>query len=273
MAAMNTPKPARLHCSLLTTPADLTTAHRLQLIVEAGFDGVQTHPPESRDLARFRTAVDASGLEVSGCGHLAENAPAEPLFARAAAAGMVSLNAQVDGYWRDDAWQDDRVEELLVLSRDYGLPFYLETHRHRMTQDLQRTVSLVRRHPELLLCGDFSHWVVMGELRAPWPPEWRTALHALARRCGEIHLRLNDGQSVQSPLAMISAGQREEFWSLWQTAAAANPDLCATTELLPADIGYDQVDLDGRPISDIWKDSVDLLAEARLRLAGTGWER
>lgn len=251
---------ARVHCSLLTLPAELTLSERLTRIAAAGFDGVQTTPPSAAELPRFAAAVEESGLAASGCTYLPQHAPAEPVFERAAAVGMVSLNAQVDGYWRDDSWQDDRVSELLALSDRYGLPFHLETHRHRLTQDPRRTLALLDRHPDLLLCGDFSHYTVMAELRAPWPAEWAQALDRLARRCGEVHLRLNNGQSVQDPLPTIDPAQRAQFQALWRTAQDSAPDLLLTTELLPAGIGYDRTDLDGTPIGDIWTDSLDLLA-------------
>ncbi|MEU9671697.1 hypothetical protein AB0E25_40540 [Streptomyces bobili] len=249
---------ARIHCSLLTLPAGLPLPERLARIARAGFDGVQTNPPAPADLPRFAAALAQSGLAASGCFHLPESAPAEPFFERAAAAGMVSLNAQVDGYWRDDAWQDARVHELITLSEQFSLPFFLETHRHRLTQDPRRTLALLDRHPDLLLCGDFSHYTVMSELRAPWPAEWSAALHRLALRCGELHLRLNNGQSVQDPLPAVDRTQRREFEELWRTALDATEDLLLTTELLPAGIEYDRTDLAGTPIGSIWADSLDL---------------
>ncbi|WP_034263594.1 sugar phosphate isomerase/epimerase family protein [Actinospica robiniae] len=251
-----------VHCSVLTLPAEEQLPARLQLIADAGFDGVQTVPPDADGRAVFIEALAETGLEASGCCHLAEDQLAEPMFERAVAAGMTSLNAQVNGYWRDDDWQDARVTELLDLSARYELPFFLETHRHRLTQDIRRTIALIERHPALALCGDFSHYTVMSELRAPWPDEWREALHGLARRCGEVHARLNDGQRVQDPLPLVGAAQREEFFELWRTARAAwpGPNFLVTTELLPSSIGYDTTDLDGRPIGDIWADSRSLLA-------------
>ena len=252
-----------VHCSVLTLSAveDRVPA-RLRLIADAGFDGVQAVPPDAGTRAAFVEALAESGLEASGCCHLAEDQPAEPVFERAVAAGMTSLNAQVDGYWRDDDWQDARVAELLDLSARYELPFFLETHRHRLTQDIRRTIALTERHPTLVLCGDFSHYTVMSELRAPWPDEWREALRGLARRCGEIHARLNDGQRVQDPLPLVGEAQRDEFFELWRAARAAwaGPNFLVTTELLPTSIGYDTTDLHGQPTGDIWADSRSLLA-------------
>ena len=259
----------RVHCSLLTLPAGMPISDRLARIARAGFDGVQTTPPEPAQLAGFAAALDDSGLAASGCAHVPDDGSAEPIFERAAAAGMVSLNAQVDGYWRDDSWQDTRIRHLLALSEQYDLPFFLETHRHRLTQDLRHTLALIDRHPDLLLCGDFSHYTVMAELRAPWPPEWAAGLRHLARRCHEVHLRLNNGQNIQDPVPAVGPAQRAEFEALWSAARDSSPDVLFTTELLPADLGYDHIDLEGAPIGDIWADSLTLLArtaDPRFRL-------
>ncbi|QMU71687.1 sugar phosphate isomerase/epimerase [Streptacidiphilus sp. P02-A3a] len=264
--------PLTVHCSLLSTiglPRDTTPAACLRRIADAGFDGVQTNPPaDAPARRRLGELLDDLGLDASACGGLDEDEDPEPLFERAADAGMISLNAQVNGYWRDDDWQDARVTRLLELSDQYELPFFLETHRHRMTQDIRRTLALVERHPGLVLCGDFSHYTVMSELRAPWPDEWRTALHALAGRCGEVHARVNDGQRVQDPLPLVGDSQRDEFFDLWGTARRTwrGSPFLVTTELLPKQIGYDSTDLLGRPIGDIWQDSRRLLTEVRSRL-------
>ncbi|MCX5214531.1 hypothetical protein OG689_35625 [Kitasatospora sp. NBC_00240] len=259
-----------VHCSLLSTELATPLDVGLRRIAEAGFDGVQTEPPRAADLARFTGLVGEAALAVSGCCGITETQAAEPLFERAAAVGMISLNAQVDGYWRDDDWQDARIRELLDLSEQYRVPFFLETHRHRLTQDVRRTLALVGRHPTLALCGDFSHYTVMSELRAPWPDEWREALRSLAVRCGEIQARLNDGQRVQDPVELVPPAQQDEFFDLWRTARTQwhGPRFLATTELLPRSFGYDTTDLRGRPVGDIWQDSRQLLAELRRRLAG-----
>jgi sugar phosphate isomerase/epimerase len=253
----------RIHCSILTLPDDLGTAAKLRMIAEAGFDGVQASPPSPAARASFADAVGAAGLEASACGYLAEEHPAEPLFEATVQAGMTSLNLQVAGYWRDDAWHDARVRELITLSETYHLPFFLETHRHRMTQDPRRTLSLLNRHPDLQLCGDFSHYTSAGELAGPWPGEWRDMLHTLAARCGEVHIRLNNGQNIQDPLCEITPEQQSEFLALWRAAGAQCPDLLHTTELLPSSIGYDRPGRDIASLGDIWSDSVRLLSMLR----------
>ncbi len=87
-----------------------------------------------------------------------------------------------------------------------------------------------------------------------------------AGRCHEVHPRLNNGQNIQDPVPAVGAAQRAEFEALWSTAQDSSPDVLFTTELLPADLGYDHIDLVGAPIGDIWADSLTLLGRYR-----SGW--
>ena len=157
----------------------------------------------------------------------------------------------------------NRARALVIhrLGQQYGVPFYLETHRGRYTQDLRRTLELLERHPDLLLCGDFSHYTVSGELIAPWTGMWRKGLYQVAEKCAVIHARMNAGQRVQDPLLAVPLNQQQEFLELWAFAARAagkrgQPSFTLTTELLPTD--YQYRDKQGVPVGDVWQDSLEL---------------
>ena len=83
------------------------------------------------------------GLRLGGGGYLRVEDSAEPAFALAAEAGAKYLELQVDGYWKDDAWIVARTLELMKLGETHGVPFFLETHRGRYTQDMRRTLWLL----------------------------------------------------------------------------------------------------------------------------------
>ncbi len=147
------------------------------------------------------------------------------------------------------------------MGQQYGVPFYLETHRGRYTQDLRRTLEQLERHPDLLLCGDFSHYTVSGELVAPWTGPWRKGLYQVAQKCAVIHARMNAGQRVQDPLLAVPMNQQEEFLELRAFAARAagkrdESSFTLTTELLPTD--YQYRDEQGVPVGDVWQDSLEL---------------
>jgi sugar phosphate isomerase/epimerase len=257
------PRPIRYHCSLASLRQfDEPLAAQLERIKAAGFDGVESGLPGDRDAKQFSSLLHGLAMSLGVAAYLPENTDPEPLFERAAAAGALYVEAQVDGYWRDDEWIDDRTRQLIELGERYQVPFLLETHRGRYTQDPRRTLALLGRLPGLRLCGDFSHYTSTSELKAPWPAPWRDAMLQIATRCDIVHVRMNAGQRVQDPLCQVGSQQRAEYLHLYRHALHSGNGqvpFTVTTELLPPD--YQCVDpRTGEPQGDIWADTKDLLA-------------
>jgi len=222
---------------------------------------VECAPPPLLEASDFKAALEGAGLRFGAAVYLPETEDPEPIFECAAAAGAQYLEGQIDGYWQTDAWIDARTRQLIRLGQQYSVPFYLETHRGRYTQDLRRTLELLERHPDLLLCSDFSHYTVSGELIAPWTGAWRKGLYQVAEKCTVIHARMNAGQRVQDPLLAVPLAQQQEFLALWAFAARAGgkrgqSSFTLTTELLPTD--YQYLDKQGVPVGDVWRDSLEL---------------
>ncbi len=251
-----------LHCALSSVPPQTSSEGDLFVqIAAAGFGGVECAPPPLLEASDFKAALEAVGLRFGAAVYLSESEDPEPIFERAAAVGAQYLEGQIDGYWQTDAWIDARIRQLIRLSQQYSVPFYLETHRGRYTQDLRRTLELLERHPNLLLCGDFSHYTVSGEIVAPWTGAWRKGLYQVAEKCAVIHARMNAGQRVQDPLLAVPLTQQQEFLELWAFAARAavkrgQPSFTLATELLPTD--YQYCDEHGVPVGDVWQDSLEL---------------
>ncbi len=251
-----------LHCALWSVPSQIRSeGNPFSYIAAAGFDGVECAPPPVMEAPRFKVVLEEANLHFGAAVYLPDTDEPEPIFERAAAAGAHYLEGQIDGYWQSDTWIDARTRQLISLGQQYGAPFYLETHRGRYTQDLKRTIELLERHPDLLLCGDFSHYTVSGELIAPWTGAWRKGLYQVAEKCAMIHARMNAGQRVQDPLQAISFMQQQEFLELWAFAARAagkreQSSFTLTTELLPTDYQYQ--DNQGNSVGDVWQDSLEL---------------
>jgi len=230
-----------LHCSLGSLgELGESLDQQLDAVASARFDGVESWIGPDTNPEQLALATKQRNLRLGGAGHLPVEAEPEPLFAAAAKAGALYLELQVDGYWQPDPWILRRTTDLMTLGQKYHLPFFLETHRGRYTQDMRRTLWLLEQLPALQLCGDFSHYASSCELVAPWPPAWKNPLYQIARRCSMIHARMNSGQRVQDPLPTIKPAQQKEFLDAWAEAfhaAAANhqKSFTATTELLPPD--------------------------------------
>lgn len=252
-----------LHCafSSILSPQTFREENPFSQIAAAGFGGVDGAPPPADEASDFKAALEEVGLRFGAALYLPETEDPAPIFERAAAVGAHYLEGQIDGYWQSDTWIDARTRQLITLGQQFGVPFYLETHRGRYTQDLRRTLDLLERHPDLLLCGDFSHYTVSGELKAPWTGAWRTGLYQVAERCAIIHARMNAGQRVQDPLWAVPLTQQHEFLELWSFAVQVagkrgQSSFTLITELLPTD--YQYLDKYGVPVGDVWQDSLEL---------------
>jgi sugar phosphate isomerase/epimerase len=252
----------RVNCSLLTLVSLGDVARRVAELPAHGFDGLELWIDPQRDLGSLAARAQDAGLAIGAGAHFAVDADPAPIFAAAAAMGADYLEAQVDGYWLEDDEILERWADLDELGRQHGVPFRLETHRGRVTQDLRRTARLSDRAPERRFCGDFGHYVVAGELVAPLALKSEAALVSLAARCVMLHLRVSAGQSGQDRFEDLADDQRALFRRLWRTAYAAalersDRDFVATTEVVG--FGY----MAGRTPFDLWAETLTLAREAR----------
>lgn len=83
-----------------------------------------------------------------------------------------------------------------ALSRQAGIPVYVETHRGTITQDLIRTRQYLQSLPELRLTIDYSHYVVAGELHTI-SDEAEQMLQSLLPNTHSIHTRISNGEQIQ----------------------------------------------------------------------------
>ncbi len=127
----------------------------LQGIKAAGIQGVQDANPE---LCR------KLGLGITGSSRVNKVGEIEPVAAKAKAEGRECLTLHVGWGMESQAESYRLVEDVLTTSVKYDLPLYIESHRATITQDIWRTVELVKKFPEMRFNGDFSHWYTGQEM-------------------------------------------------------------------------------------------------------------
>ncbi len=98
------------------------------------------------------------GLLCFGGGRINKPAEAEPLVLRQKNEGVLCSTLHVAWGIEDDAEVDALADAILNASAKHDFPLYIETHRATITQDLWRTVQLVKRFPDLGINADYSHW-------------------------------------------------------------------------------------------------------------------
>jgi hypothetical protein len=146
------------------------------------------------------------------------------------------------------------VEEVLDASTTTGIPLYVETHRATVTQDIWRTLQLVRRFPEIRFNGDFSHWYTGhdlpfgdfdAKLDALAPVLERTRyLHGRVATAGVIQVDVADGSDPDHPSLTHFRALWTRAFAGYITTAADDPvpssgnAIGFAPELLPAEFGY-----------------------------------
>ena len=157
------------------------------------------------------------GVQVSGsdrvagflhCGLGRVNTPAEALaLARQHAdLGDLCLTLHVGWGIEDDDEVFRLVEAILSASETTKLPIFIETHRATITQDMWRTVQIVKRFPEILFNGDFSHYycgqemVYGGADMMSGVPIKMEFMAPVFDRIGFMHGRIASPGSMQMPI-------------------------------------------------------------------------
>jgi hypothetical protein len=160
-----------------------------------GFQGVQV-PGINR----------IEGLPHCGLGRVNTPAEALPLARQHADLGDLCLTLHVGWGIEDDDEVFRLVEAILHASDATRLPIFIETHRATITQDMWRTVQIVKRFPEILFNGDFSHYycgqemVYGGENFMSGVPIKMEFMAPVFDRIGFLHGRIASPGSMQMPI-------------------------------------------------------------------------
>lgn len=248
-----------------------SVVQRLDHLVEAGFTGFEAwvgNESEADELAhmlRDRNLGIGYATIVTHPDDL--NGPIE----LAHRMGANYLTAQVNGSLKSTPQIVELLQEMYELVNDAGLPFFVETHRGRLTQDLRRTVKVLNRFRKVRFTGDFSHYVVAGEAGGPWDEELWEHFRQVAERCGNWHGRISLGEQVQNDIGDGNGEMAQQFKKLWTLGMTAWLKKAKPGDVLPfcSELGppiYSITDLSGHEISDRWSQSLVIK-----RLAEEAW--
>ena len=141
---------------------------------------------------------------------------------------------------------DALVSDVLERSEKYDFPIYIETHRATVTQDMYRTVELVKRFPEIRFNGDFSHWyagqeMVYGDIETKWD-----FIAPIFDRVRFVHGRISNPGCIQVDVNIDeNLSYVQHFKEMWTRSfigflktAGPGDYISFTVELLKADIYY-----------------------------------
>lgn len=196
-----------------------TGVEALRRLKEDGFAGAQFTGPGEPPAER--------PLPLCGCDRISTPDEANAVVGRHAARGYTCLTIHAGWGIEDDAEMDRIVDAMLTASERHRLPVFLETHRATITQDMWRTVQLVRRFPELRFNGDFSHYYT-GQEMVYGGLEMKMAFMApIFDRVGFLHGRIGSPGCIQVPVddgtgrpaqAHGTVDYLEDFRKIWTRA-------------------------------------------------------
>lgn len=206
-------------------------------IKKAGFKGIQDGDPE---------LCKELGLEITAHARVNEVGDLDELIPKWKNDDFNCASIHLGWGMESDAEVDQLVGYVLKHSEKFDFPIYIETHRATITQDMQRTVQLVKRFPEIRFNGDFSHWytgqeMVYGGIENKWD-----FIAPVFDRVRFMHGRIGNPGSIQVDIGheqnKIYVGHFREMWTRsfegFLSSAAPGDYIGFAAELLPSDIFY-----------------------------------
>ncbi len=239
---------------------------KIDRIHAAGFGGILGRLPAEADQSSWRTKLDEYKLRFGIEAFIHNLNEAEDYLSRAQYFGVDYINAQVASSFVTGEQGLSLLAGILDRASCSGIPFFIETHRGRITQDLLRTLEYVQQLPQMQLTIDLSHYVLAGEM-------YRNVetidpyFDPLLKRTASIHGRISNGQQIQLDMneamrhPMLNHFTRwwEQGMRYWRESAAPNAFLPFVCEFGPPD--YTITRYDNREFvetSDRWQAALQM---------------
>ncbi len=206
-------------------------------IKEAGFHGVQDGNP---------VLCKEFGLSLTAHARINKVGELDNLIPKWKSESYNCATLHVGWGMESDSEMDELVAYIIQTSEKNDFPLYIETHRATITQDMQRTVELIKRFPEIRFNGDFSHWytgqeMVYGGIENKWD-----FIAPVFERVRFVHARIGNPGSIQVDIAdgknQVYVDHFKEMWtrafSGFLKTAKPGDYIIFTVELLQASIFY-----------------------------------
>jgi len=128
--------------------------------------------------------------------------------------GPLCISAQTGREYFNSAQIDLIVACCLGVSRGTGIPVYQETHRNKWPYALHVVPPVLKRHPELLLTLDVSHWFCVSESLLE---DQQEAMNLAIGRARHVHARIGhtQGSQVTDPTLPQYAQTLQAHLDIW----------------------------------------------------------
>lgn len=177
-----------------------TIEEKFEKIAEAGFTGIMGRLPEGPDADLWRRLLDDYRFSFGIHSFPGRPEDITQLLKAAKQFGVQYVNSQVMDSFVIGQPAIELLEGLVREGCSAHMPYFVETHRGRVTQDLHRTVEYVKAIPDLRLTIDLSHYIVAGEVTGNDENVLNRVselFESLLERTSSIHARVSNGEQVQ----------------------------------------------------------------------------
>jgi len=190
--------------------------HKLK---EDGFEGVQ--------LTNDDPVPDGMPFPWTGLDRINKPEDADLVAAKHADRGDRAISVHVGWGMEDDDEIAQLIEAVEAASDRHQLPIFIETHRATITQDIWRTVQMVKKFPDVRINADFSHYYCGQEMQYGGVEMKLSFMQPILDRTGFMHGRIASPGCMQMPVESADArplqahGGRDylaDFKQMWTLA-------------------------------------------------------
>lgn len=181
---------------------------QLALLKTDGYIGAQSWSQYNETIA--------AGLRATGMARITVAQQSEGIARDHKAQGLDATTIHLGTSFESDAEMDALVASVLEASARHSYPFYIETHRATLTQDIRRTVDMVERFPDVRFNVDLSHYYTGHELT--YGGEFYERMDRLTpvfERARFMHGRISNAGCIQAPVNDEGV-YVDHFRTMWQ---------------------------------------------------------
>ncbi|HIG54123.1 MAG TPA: sugar phosphate isomerase/epimerase [Candidatus Latescibacteria bacterium] len=238
---------------------------KLAKIAEAGFDGVEWLMEEKEHREAMVPLCDKYNLQRSNIVFPWTPDEFEDDIQAAKDGGASHINLQPMPMPRLVAHGVSYLVRCMDMAAAAGYELFIETHRDRMTTDMYFTLDLIDAVPDMVLCGDLSHFLVGREFSGPPLSEQNQIyMEQILARCGAFHGRVASREQVQVPINFPHNKVWLDLYASWweygfrqfKERSGEDDVLTFVVELGPPT--YAMQGADGQELSDRWAEAVQM---------------
>ncbi|MBP1995970.1 sugar phosphate isomerase/epimerase family protein [Paenibacillus eucommiae] len=187
---------------------------KFEQIAKAGFTGILGRLPAPAEAEQWRKLLDEYGFSFGIQSFPESREDLGLLMRQAKDFGVQYVNSQVADSFLIGAAAIQLLRELNEEACSAQIPYFIETHRGKVTQDLLRTVDYIQAVGDLRLTIDFSHYVLAGEMNEA-AVKAEPFFEKLLQRTSAIHARVSNGQQIQVDIGAAGEHPMVPYFMRW----------------------------------------------------------